>query len=224
MNKSIGILYFSLTPEHEATRKQWSQSSRVNTTIAKILHNNALSKVKSSGLAWISSLEVHKPEYSFAQNLSHAIANAFDSGFSDLIIIGNDCIELTSNDIRSAATYLRKGQQTIGLDKSGGTYLFTLSASHWEQHSFEELPWCEHQLGTTLLNYLEATSFVHQLQLKSDLNTASQLAPLTQDLTLAIARLIASLLQILQGYQLRRFARFENISTYFKLRGPPLLR
>ena len=169
MNKKASILFFSLNPEKEAVRKQWTESKKVNIQIAKTLYKQTLSKVKASKLDYyiISNQDVDE---SFGANITSAIQQLFDRGIENLIVIGNDCPDITVRDLEKANQELNIGKHTFGQTKDGGSYLFSINKNKWNAEKFKNLPWCTTDLSQKLIQFLNNQFPVSELKTKADLN------------------------------------------------------
>lgn len=104
----------------------------------------------------------------------HAFQTAFTQGHTRVMIIGSDCIELTSDLIERAYIQLEDHDFVIGPAKDGGYYL--LGMKYPEVTIFENKHWstatvCNDTLNT--IKYLSKT--VHILPVISDIDTVSDL-------------------------------------------------
>lgn len=80
---------------------------------------------------------------SFGERLANAMHDAFALGYERVIVMGNDCPELTVDDLRAAARALDQHQCVVGPAEDGGCYLVglhgvtteMLSSVGWQRHS-----------------------------------------------------------------------------------------
>ncbi|MGZ5255377.1 MAG: TIGR04282 family arsenosugar biosynthesis glycosyltransferase [Flavitalea sp.] len=79
----------------------------------------------------------------------NSFEEVFDGGAEDAVIIGTDCMELSSGIIVKAFEYLIYVDIVIGPAKDGGYYLLAMKGAHKEL--FENIDWStEHVLKQTL--------------------------------------------------------------------------
>lgn len=71
--------------------------------------------------------------------MSHAFKKAFELGYKKVIIVGSDCLELTSELLNEAFLVLEKEKVVIGPAKDGGYYLLGMQ-EHYTR-VFENKAW-----------------------------------------------------------------------------------
>ena len=170
MKRKTCILYFALSPMLEARRKHWTKSKKVNLKIAQRLHEDTLSKIRSTRLSYLEINEDEQHGTRFGENISEAIQDVFDRGFEHIIVLGNDCPDISKHDILSAHRNIRFGVNTLGLTRDGGSFLFTVCKDEWKKSSFSRLPWCTGQLGDALHEYLDHQGNIQTLKTKADVD------------------------------------------------------
>ncbi|MFX5730461.1 DUF2064 domain-containing protein, partial [Acinetobacter baumannii] len=75
------------------------------------------------------------------EKIKTAANTVFAKGFSRLIIIGNDCPELSSSLFLKADEELKKGNNIIGPDTNGGVYLIGITKELFTSLDFEKINW-----------------------------------------------------------------------------------
>ncbi len=60
---------------------------------------------------------------SFGDKLAHALQSAFAQGYEEIVCVGNDCLELSTDDLRRAFAQLASRSLVLGAAKDGGVYL-----------------------------------------------------------------------------------------------------
>jgi len=163
-------LYFSLPPILEAKRKNWTKSKKINLNIAQKLYKSTLNKIKKTKLPFVVMDEFTPSRNTFGANITQAIEQVFTAGYQHLIVVGNDCPDISIKDMLIANEHLKSSNHTIGLTKDGGSFLFTISKKTWNASAFAALPWCSNQLGTSLQVLLEKENSVAQLNMKVDID------------------------------------------------------
>ena len=218
------ILYFTLSPTVEANRKRWTKSSKVNLKIAQKLYTHTLRKIQSTQLPYVVMTEQEQSQLNFGDNITEAIRTIFQKGFEHVIVLGNDCPNVSVQDIQSAYANIQSGEHTLGLTKEGGSYLFTISKDTWADGTFNILPWCTAQLGETLYALLENQAVVNCLKTKADINFLKDIHHLITNTRSLLTRFFKAILyhptSIL--YVCLYKIQYENLSI--SGRGPPSLQ
>ena len=78
---------------------------------------------------------------SFSERLQNAIAKLAQAGYQQIIVIGTDCPELQSRDIKTAFSQLSKYRLVIGPDHRGGCYLIGFHIQ--DSHKLSGIQWQE---------------------------------------------------------------------------------
>ncbi len=127
----------------------------------------------------------------FGQRLCSAIDHVFTvSDYEHIIILGNDCLDLTLSEITQSAALLAQGNQVIGLTQCDGAYLIGINRAHYTRRGLESIGWQTDALVSDLMAYFSSTAV--QLEDKIELNHLSRLAHLaTTVLCQCIARLLS---------------------------------
>ncbi len=121
-----GILFFSRSTQVEARMKNWRTSFSVNLSIAQHLIQSTHTKLSNTGLDVIEIDESSQRGQTFGAKIAHAFEDGFALGYDRLILVGNDCIGLTSEDIIKGAEQLNHSNCVLGPAKNGGLYLIGL--------------------------------------------------------------------------------------------------
>lgn len=102
--------------------------------------------------------------------LERAFASAFASGAERVVIIGSDCPEIRSGDVRQAWKELKSHDVVIGPAVDGGYWLIGLKVTHAEL--FREIPWSSDQvLAQTLARARSLGLRIQLLRILSDVDT-----------------------------------------------------
>ncbi|TMP13430.1 DUF2064 domain-containing protein, partial [Pseudoalteromonas ruthenica] len=102
---------------------------------------HTIAEIKKSKLPFFISDENVQKQNSFAEKIKTAANTVFAKGFSRLIIIGNDCPELSSSLFLKADEELKKGNNIIGPDTNGGVYLIGITKELFTSLDFEKINW-----------------------------------------------------------------------------------
>ncbi len=156
-NFKRAILLFTRSPENEARHKPLARLSfaeRVGLYESCTRHVLA----QAHALDYPILVATDEPDYNFARysqnvaavfqqrgnsfggKLSHALQAAFAQGYDEIVCVGNDCLELSSGDLRTAFARLAQQDLTLGAAEDGGVYLIgirreslrAVQECHWQ--------------------------------------------------------------------------------------------
>jgi glycosyltransferase A (GT-A) superfamily protein (DUF2064 family) len=92
----------------------------------------------------------------FGERLGNAIETVFTAGFENVIAIGNDCLSLTSNQLKHIANLLEQGASLVlGPAEDGGVYAIGIQKRAYQQTAFIHLPWQTALVYNALLEYAQ---------------------------------------------------------------------
>ncbi len=131
MNRNTAILFFSSS----ASLQQKSLSSiseKADAKVKKLLYRSTLDKIKASGLPIIFSQDCNQLGNTLGEKLAHAFQLAYESGFENVIAVGDDTPGLQTSHLLQASEILRSGQMVLGPSRDGGLYLLALSKSEFD--------------------------------------------------------------------------------------------
>lgn len=89
-------------------------------------------------------LKDEQPTGDLGERLHMAFQENFDEGFENVVCIGSDCLELTSDHIKRAFRKLGEHEIVIGPAKDGGYYLIGMNSFYPEL--FQSKPWSSENL------------------------------------------------------------------------------
>ena len=171
MHPTTAILLFSRSAAAEAALKFGRYGSRGH-TIAHGLITRTRQTLERSGLPVFRCDERQQSGMSFGERVTHSIQGVFARGFEHVIVVGNDCPELTASHLRSAAQILRTGQNVIGRDGRGGIYLLGISRTDFDGKALQTARWQTPFLAEDLSNILRGAQEITPLR---DLNRLKDL-------------------------------------------------
>lgn len=106
--------------------------------------------------------------------MNSAFEKSFHRGYNNVIIIGSDCLELTTDDLEKAFLLLAKNDVALGPALDGGYYLIGLKKPF--DTLFEHKPWSTDQvLKLTLKDIAFQNKTVGLLDEKRDIDTQEDL-------------------------------------------------
>lgn len=108
------------------------------------------------------------------ERMHNAMKSGFDEGYRNVIIIGSDCIELSTEVINEAFEALRTNDCVLGPASDGGYYLIGLRVLH--DFLFQDKPWSTSDvLLDTLLDLQNAQLSYKLLPTLNDIDTKTDL-------------------------------------------------
>ncbi len=166
MTTSTAILLFSRTESHAEAR------GRGGRRVVAELRRQLRRKAARTGLEVIEVTEHEQVGETFGDRLSHATAGAFARGYDRLIIVGHDCPSLQALHLRAVARLLERGNNVLGPDRRGGSWLIGLQRADFDGDAFASLPWQTAELFAELTRFLPGAE---TLSTQSDLNTIAEI-------------------------------------------------
>lgn len=127
---------------------------------------------------WLNNLYTKNQQINgdLGKRMSAAFEHVFSKGVSKAIIIGSDCIELTTEIINNAFELLENNDVVIGPALDGGYYLLGMKTLH--NCIFENKSWSTDLLLAETLESLKKENLSVQLVPKlSDIDTETDLTP-----------------------------------------------
>lgn len=105
-----------------------------------------------------------------------AFEESFDGGYQEVIIIGTDCLELTSEILNAAFNELKTHDVVIGPAKDGGYYLLGMKRFH--PTFFENKIWSTDSVFTDTMHDIKRLKLTyHELPVISDVDEETDLPP-----------------------------------------------
>ena len=225
-NQNTALILFTRTPQEEAAHKKIFGKSKAvkQRQLFRLLVQHAQQLGHQSGLPFFVVDSSCQQGQTFGERLQNAFAAFFNRGFAKVIAIGNDCVQLRSEDIRQAAYQLQTNQAVLGPAHDGGVYLLGLDQALFRQKpGFTEINW----QTATVLSELQtwcAGSLILLPAVYADLDTFQEVkaAFAARQLPLTCMVLLAGTFNKL-AYPISRITGWFNsiyVSSY-SLRGPP---
>ena len=118
------LLLFSRTALQESASKKLVAGNKKQNFIAiKNLIERSKGIAKQSGLPLFIHTEQQQRGNTFGEKLQASINDVFEKGFEKIIIIGNDCPQLSLKQIDIACVQLENFHQVLAPTNNGGVYL-----------------------------------------------------------------------------------------------------
>jgi len=155
-NQNTAVLIFSRTEQDEAIQKQFTPANlkSKNRLIAKALIQSTLQTVKKTNLPFYIIDSENQQGNSFGEKFSNAIKTIFNKGFENVITLGNDCPNLSVNNILTAEDNLKFNRTTLGPAKDGGIYLMAINKDSFDFDHFKNLQWQTDRLFSSITEFL----------------------------------------------------------------------
>lgn len=170
MNQSTAILFFSRSASAEARQKRLFTSYKTNKNIYTAFISQTQKTINQTGLPHFILNEEQQCGNSFGQKLSHGIQSIFSKGYNNVIVLGNDCLQLDANTINTAASSLATHHLVLGPTLNGGVYLIGISKANFNVINFENIHWQSQSVFEELKN-IDSTASCKSLPVLADINS-----------------------------------------------------
>jgi len=222
MNKKTAILIFTQTASLECKNKYFPNGKELFST----LNYEVVNKAKKTGLPFFIITEKEQIGNTFGERYTNAIEFVFKKGFFNIITVGNDTPELTSEQLKQAAANINESKTTIGPTLDGGFYLLTLNKYQFDKNIFLSLPWQKKSLRKELTKFLESKKAkISNLCFYNDLDNQEDI----KYYLTSINKISQEVLSLLQSFK-RTYLQIRNLffteNTFFWTffnKGSPLV-
>ncbi|MFQ5583859.1 MAG: DUF2064 domain-containing protein [Calditrichia bacterium] len=148
----------------------------------------------------------------FGERIGGVLHNVFEDGYSKVVIVGNDCIDLSAEVIRESFRLLEDRDVVLGPAEDGGVYLMGFSG--FDEPLFRDVPWCSGKVFSRLLeNSRSSGKRTAMLELLPDIDSEKQLLRWCNE---SIQKRIPVLRIILEVIHLRKFTAGHQIPFIVK--------
>jgi hypothetical protein len=229
LSNNTAIIFFSRSASCEADRKPFLKTSfKSNKRIAESLIDHSLAIIKQTEFPFYIFDETRQTGKTFNERLLSAIDYGFTKGHSSLVIIGNDCPQLTAKELLIASEKLKSNDFVIGPNYNGGLYLIGLTKSAAYNSLITNIKWQTSTVAKNTLSWLSAsTADYFLLSTLSDFNNINDYVFLKDRLTvynkfsIVIKSILASYSLL---FYLNKVIFLQSIQlSAEQLRGPPAL-
>ena len=225
LKQNTAILIFSRTAKEEAEAKSFHKRAgkKLNQLIARFFITNTKQKAIKTGLPVITLFSNKQVGNTFGERITHGIQQVFAHGYTNVIVLGNDCADLCHKSILKAAAELEKTGFAFGPDERGGAYLIGVSKQHFCEKTLLNISWNTNKVYDELLAYAAANNApCTELEQKRDMNTQGDLevalSHLKNDLNLVYS-IFLQLAGVLIIY--RQQYTLSTVTSTRSLRAPP---
>lgn len=205
--------------------KPFGLSAQRFSTFYNCLLKKTRTTLESIDVDIIESFSTSQNGKHFGDRLTNSVRDVFHKGYENVIIVGNDAPNLSSDHLLQARALIEQGKNVIAPDSHGGVFLIGISKSSFDEKRFKSIHW-----GTkTVFDELKFVFAPEVLNVRIiDLNSLSDIKRLLEfenSLPLNFKRLLKNLffgshrslnvlISIFQDFYLQTLA----------LRGPPISR
>lgn len=156
--KGTALLVFSLSAKKEAERKAifGNKGKSVTREFFDILIRQTSDIAVSSGVDVLWVDEKKQRGSNFGERYANAFQEVFAQGYENVVSIGNDCPNLTTEILKSAIDQVQRQKVVLGPSQDGGIYLLGIQKKAFNPHAFAALPWLQETLFTAILDITEA--------------------------------------------------------------------
>ncbi|MBH8558119.1 TIGR04282 family arsenosugar biosynthesis glycosyltransferase [Hymenobacter negativus] len=185
----VAVLLFTRSAGEEAVHKRFiSHGTRAgNAAVAAQLIHLAETIASRAEVDFVRVDSARQTGATFGERLTNAMRRVFGQEYEYLLVMGNDCPQLTEHLLRQAAAAVQQTGAVVGPATDGGVYLLGMSRAVFESQDWDQLPWQTAQLGVVLRRQLPLAAGV--LPVLADVDDEQGLAvALRQRLTRPLLR------------------------------------
>lgn len=126
---------------------------------------------------WVGKKEIqYAPQEgnTLGDRISNAFKVVFSSGIEKAVIIGTDCLDVSSDIINVAIHLLDETEVVLGPAEDGGYYILALNK--YRPEIFQDIDWStKHVLEQTVLKIVENKLTYHKLKTLKDIDTVEDI-------------------------------------------------
>lgn len=220
------LLLFSRSAAAEARNKKIFRRARHNQKAAKGFIHHTIQIASQCGLPWQVCDEHSQTGNSFGEKLANAITQTFSKGYSKLLVIGNDCPALTTQDIQKAAADLEEHDMVLGPTVKGGVYLIGVTAATFNKQAFENIRWQTPSVCLELKALAKnSTLAITCLPVLNDINTSTDIIAFAKKFSAIyswpLVLLQYALSNIVTYFYSNTLSSYNTVSAAHR-RGPPI--
>lgn len=141
-SSKTALLVFARSEAEEASVKMLSpQGFEANLQITTELSRQLAQKTNQLELPILHFGSEEQSGNDFGERLSNAIESAFSQGFENLLVVGNDTPDLSTEDLERAHQKLSEKKMVLGPSTDGGVYLIGVSKHGYNREAFLNIQW-----------------------------------------------------------------------------------
>lgn len=223
--KETAILFFSRSLKEEFLAKNVGLKVKAFSNLYQLLVEKTRSTIDQTKIPVKTLFSDEQIGKSFGERLANGMSSLFSEGFNNVIVVGNDAPELTAEDLIWAKNRLEQGNNVLGRDSRGGSYLIGVSRQSFCENDILKVNWNTSIVYDQLKLILEPEELIKTV---IDLNSVSDFERIFQStssyLSKAFKYILKSIFKIFNPQSHFNFlipkTRWYN---QIELRGPPIL-
>ena len=227
--KDIALLLFIRTPQVEVRHKRLLPSASLpqNQRLIRRLNQHAISLAEASGLPTFILDSPQQQGERFGERLANAFQDIYVQGYRSIVAIGNDCLQLETQDLLDTARALQETDIVLGPTFDGGVHTIGMQQSAFDFQAFCNLPWQTNRVQQAWQQYAQHFELpaIHWLRLAADIDYAQDLVAALRSRIFHKALFdLLSLLTVANSQDLRSGVDIPRRGAYLQIpshRGPP---
>jgi uncharacterized protein len=174
LDNKTAILFFSRSAQAEAKYKKLLNHNSFNKKVYNGLIKATLHTITQTNLPYFLIDETLQVGNNFAERMHNAAEIVIAKGYEKIIIIGNDCPQISKDILLNASKQLLQNKCVVGGTQHGGIYLLGITKNTFSLTDFETINWqtnsvfkevVAHFNNVYLLPTLQEISFLRDLKL-----------------------------------------------------------
>lgn len=235
------VVLFSLSPNKESTAKKITDVKRNNSAILKSLFDHTVEIVQtaqlqtnfdfiisSSNISTIKNCKhIEQKGSNFDERIRSTVSSVFNLGYDEVIIVGNDCPNLSPELFEHSFNSLSSNDVVVGPSSDGGFYLLALKKN--DENIYNDIRWYSSKVLPQLLDNIITLNFTFVLLPElNDIDDYADLIDLLKDCNFTNLQFYLQLKQMLIVYQLFisiYSIKFSSSESYLKIwqKPPPVI-
>lgn len=217
------LLFFSKTAKHEADGKKLSVSRKQTQAVARVFIQNTQKILRGVDLPNFHFSEENQHGDTFGERLQNAFNDVFEKGFTRVIAVGNDCLNLDKNHLLQAINQLETTPSVFGPTTDGGVYLLGFQKENFESFSLKNIDWQTENVFSQLTQTVDNQCFT--LEILTDIDNASDLVESLKNIAFQLRNELLLLFKncVSKPFETRLNFTQRHLLFAKSLRAPPYL-
>lgn len=226
--QNTAILVFVRDELEEAKLKSFlsQRSLQKNLQVVRTLNRHVRFITRQSGFPTFIIKGAQQVGTTFGERFANAVESVLNSGYEQIITIGNDCLSLNAAQLQEMAAQLSNGAALVlGPAKDGGAYAIGIQRNAFFKADFLALPWQTEHVFAALVNYANQFHLTYTcLATAADVDdvTSFHLAMARLSPVARLYRLLRNILQLTRLQSVVDISIISNLLSFISLlRAPP---
>jgi 2-phospho-L-lactate guanylyltransferase (CobY/MobA/RfbA family) len=160
LQHTTAILVFARTARAEQLHKKWYAPAKQ--VLHSFLYQQTIDTVKDSGIPYYVIDETQQVGHSFGERFGNALQQVFDRGYSQVIAVGSDCPQRTTQDLLKSRELVEQNRVCLCPDTRGGVHLIAISKQIFESGILNAISWNTRFVLEQLTRLLSQSAVPHQ--------------------------------------------------------------